>query len=381
MRSDAVFSGADAEVSPLHLPPDFAQALKLARAAVEAYLRGSLEEDVAACARRSPAAGQVAEAVRMLTLQGGKRFRPLLLLVAYGGMQGHSEEDVLPACDEALPAAAALELLQSYFLIHDDWMDGDATRRGGPTAHVWLRAQVGDIHLGDSLGIMAGDLACAWAQRMVAQTAIPSERVHAALLELSLIQADVLQGQVLDITAGVSLPTDQADAREAALAQQELLYHLKTGRYTVGGPLRLGALLAGASSEALAALEAFAAPLGVAFQLRDDLLDLFGREAEIGKPVGSDLRSGKRTCIVIEARQDPVLWAKVEPVFGHSDCSAQALEEALELLSRHPSRGVVEARLLTLCQEALRALEVLPIHPAARSILRGAVEALGWRQR
>src|SRR5262249_23537715 len=157
---------------------------------------------------------------------------------------------------------AALEILHAYLLVHDDWMDQDEVRRGGPSVHVMLRRAVSDDRLGDAAAILAGDFGSAMAQRLLLQVEAPAAHLAEAAKVFARIQEDVVLGQTLDLLD----PSCDVETK----------HDLKTGSYTVRGPLALGAALAGASDERRAALERFGAPLGVAFQLRDDLLGVFG---------------------------------------------------------------------------------------------------------
>jgi geranylgeranyl diphosphate synthase type I len=188
-------------------------------------------------------------------MRGGKRLRPAAL---YAGFRAVSA-DASP--DRTLDASAALELLQTYFLIQDDWMDGDEQRRGGPAVHVALAQKRGDVQLGASLAFLAADLASGFAWELLSVAPFPQGRLREALAIFGRTHFEVICGQQLDLLGHDDIA---------------LVHQLKTGSYTVRGPLCLGALLAGASAAQLEALERFGAPLGLAFQLRDDLLSAFG---------------------------------------------------------------------------------------------------------
>jgi geranylgeranyl diphosphate synthase, type I len=162
-----------------------------------------------------------------------------------------------------------------------------------------------------------------------------------------------------------------------------LVHDLKTGSYTVRGPLCLGALLADASREQLVALERFGAPLGLAFQLRDDLLSTFGTTSAIGKPVGNDLRAGKRTALVAEALRvlSPGDRAALEAVLGHPDASDRALAAATDLLVRSGVRDRAEERIQSLLADAARALEAGKFSEHGRALLLDLAQKLSLRQR
>jgi geranylgeranyl diphosphate synthase type I len=257
---------------------------------------------------------------------------------------------------DVVAACAGLEVLQSYLLVHDDWMDGDLERRGGPAVHVMLRRQVGQDHLGDALAILAGDLGNAYAWDLVIESAARAPSAAAVLSVFSRMQRDVVAGQALDLRASTDVTRMQ---------------QLKTGSYTVDGPLALGATLAGASPAQLDGLARFGVPIGEAFQVRDDLLGTFGDTAVTGKPVGNDLRAGKRTAIVREAETTVAEAdrAALTRVLGRADASETDIQAAMQMLERTGVRGRVETRLEALLNAALAALEAAPIDPRGRGLL------------
>lgn len=241
-------------VQPDGLPNPFLGLLERVRVSVDASLASVLARKVADATALGADVMALVSALSDLTLRGGKRFRPALLWATYHAVDEHGDDRA------ALDAGVALELLQTYLLVHDDWMDGDETRRGGPAVHAQLRQHYASIAMGDAAGILAGDYAAALALETLANARAPGERVAAALRVFAQIQQDAIRGQLLDL--GGRAPN------------VELMHDLKTGSYTVRGPMLIGAILAGASPEQLAAVRGFANPLGIAFQLRDDLLEL-----------------------------------------------------------------------------------------------------------
>lgn len=333
-------------------------------------VRASVDSDLAAVfeaerARAMALSGDASlvEALEALTMRGGKRLRPAVLVAA------HRAVDPAGSLEALLPACSALELLQSYLLAHDDWMDGDDTRRGGPSVHAALRAKVGDAHLGDSLAILAGDLGNAFALRQLMRTAAPRERVIAALEAFVDLSAEVVLGQQLDLQGSPDVSRMQ---------------RLKTGSYTVMGPLRLGALLGGATpgSAAMRALEAFAAPIGEAFQMADDLLGTFGDPRETGKSAGNDLRAGKRTALVraCEQRLSEADCVPLTKVLGVASASDVDIAAARELLVTSGAKRVVEESIAALTAEAITALSSDAISDLGRAQLTELAERLTRRR-
>ena len=183
------------------------------------------------------------------------------------------------------------------------------------------------------------------------------------------MQCDVVLGQILDVRGASSSPKDV-----------ETMHALKTASYTARGPLLLGAALAGATDAQRASLDAAAAPLGVAFQLRDDLLGAFGDPARTGKPRGGDLRQGKRNSLLLETSGDPHATAAIEAVLGRADAPEAAVVAALDAMVKSGAKERVEARLGALLAEARSILARASLVEPGRGLLIGAVDALGMRE-
>ncbi len=364
--NDSAVSGPEAAegLAPAGAAAAFAALGAEVRQAVEARLVELFAARGAEAGRYGADVGALFGAVRELTMRGGKRLRPALLVASYracGGEPGAAE-------GAAIGLGVALELLQTYLLIHDDWMDGDAVRRGGPSVHVMLGAHFESEAKGNASAILAGDYASALALEVASAALGAGERACEALACFSRVQQDVVFGQQLDV-GGRNDDVEQMHA-------------LKTGSYTVRGPLELGAICAGAGEARRRALAAYAGPLGVAFQLRDDLLGVFGSERETGKPRGGDLRAGKRTSVVAEAlsRLGPEGRAAFEGAFGREGARNGEVEAAIEALEGCGARGAVERRLGALVAEACRPLRAGALAGEGALLLEGAAWALTARQ-
>jgi geranylgeranyl diphosphate synthase type I len=344
---------------------NFEEFVARVRSEVDASLSEWLEGRVVQAASRGPDVEAVADAVRQLVLRGGKRLRPVLLAAAFEACGGESDAH---GASVVARAGAALELLQGYLLVHDDLMDGDDMRRGGPSVPAVMRERF--ARDGDAASIAAGDLACAWAQSALLELAIDPVRLVLAARELAVVQEEVVSGQVLDVRGEAS----NADEVEAVHA-------LKTASYTVRGPLAIGARLAGARPSQLAALTAFAKPLGVAFQLRDDVMGTFGNPRTMGKPSGGDLRRGKRTALVVEAMPDPDAWGSVARVLGRPEASDDEVSAAIASLEACGARARVEARIAALLRTARKALEHTDLTDGGRELLACAAVAMTERER
>jgi len=306
-------------------------------ARLESYLAGKRES----AAALSADSAELVEAIRVLTMRGGKRLRPAVLFAAFGAVRSDDDaDDVGPTVD----AAAALEVLQSYLLIHDDWMDGDDERRGGPAVHAAFAKRYASAHIGAAVAVLAGDLASAYAWDLLCGSPFPVDRLPEALTMFGVMQEEVVLGQQLDLIGAPNV---------------SLMQHLKTGSYTVRGPLGLGAVLGGGSAEQVSHLMRFGEPLGLAFQLRDDLLGTFGDPRATGKPAGNDLRAGKRTALIAAAERLLPTSARgpLDAVLGSANASEIDVAHATELLISSGARAEVERNLQTHVAAARAALE------------------------
>lgn len=317
-------------------------------ARLEAYLGEKRDE----AQRLSPRSALLVDGVEALTMRGGKRLRPALLAASHRAVAPEA------GLDATVDPGAALELLQSFLLIHDDWMDADDERRGGPAVHADFRARLGNAHLADSLAVLAGDLAGAYAWELFLAAPWPRDRVAQAQQRFLQIHKEVFFGQHLDLTA------DPDVAR---------MHQLKTGSYTVRGPLLLGAMLGEGSEAQLGALDRAAGPLGEAFQLADDLLGTFGDPKVTGKPAGNDLRAGKHNAVVAVARErlSEDARAAVELVLSMGiEADDTQVERAIGALEEGGVRTHVEARVTGLLDEADGVLAGAPLGAEGVAVLR-----------
>jgi geranylgeranyl diphosphate synthase type I len=343
-------------------PGPFHAMLDEIRREVDARLGKLFEQRLADTQSLGPDVSALIDALRDLTMRGGKRFRPALLFAAY-----HAVDDAAPDAI-AFEAGAALELLQTYLLVHDDWMDRDDVRRGGPAVHAMMARHHGSRTAGDAAGVLAGDYAAALAlETLLGAGALPERMVEAARI-FARIQQDAICGQELDLAG---------DAKDV-----EIMHDLKTGSYTVRGPMLLGATLAGASSAVMTRLLAFAHPLGVAFQLRDDLLGAFGDPAQTGKPPGSDIRAGKRTALFDEAlsRTPPRERSWLRDTVSRRDASDDEIAAVVAVYERCGARQAVERRLEQLVEKAIGALDESRLSKRGTSWLVAAATALTIRE-
>jgi geranylgeranyl diphosphate synthase, type I len=300
--------------------------------------------------------------VRRFVLTGGKRLRPMF---CYWGWRGAGAPD----SDRVIEAAAALELFHAFALIHDDIIDGSDLRRGEPSVHrVFARLHARSHWRGDpeafgrSTALLCGDLCAAWTDQMFHGCGLPPERVRQGYAVLARMRNEVIVGQYLDLVTG---------AREASLASALTVVRLKAARYTVTRPLQIGAGLAGAGPHLQAAYADFGDPLGDAFQLRDDVLGVFGDPAVTGKSILDDLRDGKPTAMMALARDraDPAQTARLRELFGKPELDPDGAAELRRIIVATGAREQIEQLIQARAETALAALAASPLAPEPREAL------------
>jgi len=233
---------------------------------------------------------KIIKEIQVFTLRGGKRIRSILMILSF---MGYSQDKNIKSERLIIKLSIIWELLQSFLLIHDDIIDNDDTRRGGPTVHVSLTKN-GDRKVGESYAIMAGDMLIFWAQKLLSDE-LSADRLKATLPFLAEIIYKVIYGEILDIK-----PWSFNSSREKLNKQIEHIHYLKTATYTTIGPMILGAMIAGADKSQLKKLNLITTQLGLAFQIQDDILGSFGNKEKTGKSDKSDFEQGKLTHLVLD---------------------------------------------------------------------------------
>jgi geranylgeranyl diphosphate synthase type I len=347
------------------MPDDLTELLDTAdlRQRVHKALAGFLATQVAELDAIGEELGPVGDALQEFVLEGGKRVRPAF---CYWGWRGAGEPD----SDAIVTAAGALELVHAGALIHDDVMDASDTRRGRPAIHRRFEG----LHrasrwggepeaFGTSSAILVGDLCLIWADQMLLASGLPAEALVRGRPTFDLMQSEVMAGQYLDVLEQARGGTSVERALRVA--------RYKTAKYTIERPLQLGAALAGAGDEVTAAYTAYGVPLGEAFQLRDDVLGVFGDPAETGKPAGDDLREGKRTVLVAMAAQraTPAQAGVLERGIGDPDLDAAGVDAIRAIIVETGALAEVERMVDDRRGEAVAALGGGTLDPAAGELL------------
>lgn len=301
----------------------------------------------------------VPAALRGFLAAGGKRLRPLLCVLGWHAADCGQGDDAA-----VIRTAAALEMFHAFCLIHDDIMDNSATRRGRPTVHRQVAARHGNDQLGTSAAILIGDMALAWSDELLHSAGHPPHRLAALRRVIDVMRQEVIYGQYLDLMTTLGPLTDQ----EAALH----VIRFKTAKYTVERPLHCGATMADAKADLHTALSRYALPLGEAFQLRDDLLGVYGRPDDTGKPVLDDLREGKHTVLLALAAQraDTAQRNLLDTLVGNQDLDHDGAARIRTVLDTTGARATVEDMIATRYTRALTALDAVPCPPPAAAALR-----------
>lgn len=309
------------------------------------------------------------DATRLITeartaVRGGKRFRAAFCHWGYRAIRPDVTDDAALA-----RACAALELLHASALVHDDFMDASDTRRGRPSTHRAFEAEHraagwrGDpVQFGAAAAILLGDLLLGWSEDMLRRSGFGADEVAAGLALFELCRSEVIAGQFLDVSVQARGHAD------VDTAMTVLRY--KSAKYSIERPLHIGAGLAGATPAQIEQLTRVGLPLGEAFQLRDDLLGVFGDPAQTGKPAGDDLVEGKRTVLVALTLD------------GASQAAAQRLDSALgtplsdadvaelrAIIDDSGARAQVEAVIGQLADRAVEALRAADLDEHATVVL------------
>ncbi|MDO5094877.1 MAG: polyprenyl synthetase family protein [Propionibacteriaceae bacterium] len=313
---------------------------------------------------------------------GGKRLRPAFCYWGYVAAAGHPADP-----GPLIRAAASLDVLHASLVVHDDLIDRSDTRRGEPAAH----RQYEDLHarvhgtgshedFGAAAAVLLGDALLAWSAELYESSGLPAADLGRARPLLQEMRSEVLLGQYLDVAAAYQ--TTRAAAEQT---QAERVLEYKSARYSVRRPLEIGALLGGAEPEGpvLAALGRFGSLLGGAFQLRDDVLGIFGDPSVTGKPAGDDLREGKRTLLVLEAlaRADERQRTVLDSVIGDRSPTSASLAEARTIIASTGALDVIEQHINERAQGALTALDGVALRDDAHAALVGLAERSIRRER
>ncbi len=320
--------------------------------ALEVYLK----EQIINLGELDPSGQEMVEIIGTFISGGGKRIRAALVDIGYQAAGGENRERILKP-------AIAMELLHAFFLVHDDIMDRSDLRRGQPTVHRVYKSKylkllkdsghIDDEHFAESMAILAGDMCCAMAYRALTESDFPSAQLIRATQTMHTMVDETVVGQILDILTPIKGMVGENEVMK--------IHRFKTACYTFRGPLQLGMVFAGASDEKLETISQYAMPIGIAFQIKDDLLGVFGTEAEVGKSVTSDLEEGKETLLTVYARAHgtPAQKKEIASLISKHPISMEELNRAREIFREIGAISYCEEKARELVQNGKKALESL----------------------
>ncbi|MCL2481960.1 MAG: polyprenyl synthetase family protein [Propionibacteriaceae bacterium] len=307
--------------------------------------------------------------------RGGKRMRPAFCYWGYVAVAGSDSNPPHAVMD----IASSLDLLHLFALVHDDLIDASDTRRGAPAAHRFFEnyhrenSWQGDSEeFGRNAALLLGDLLFGWSLAMVEQTTLSSERLKRARPYLDAMRSEVLAGQFLDVLHQV-----RPSADKDVVADAKLVMEFKTAKYTVSRPVQIGAALALASDGIQQGLGRFGAHVGYAFQMRDDLLGVFGDPAVTGKPAGDDLRQGKQTALIGYALKgaSPSEVTRLKQILGNPDVTEEAIDQARQILTDSGAVASTEKAIMREAAAGMKHLHRLDLSAEGAYALMALVHA------
>ena len=318
-------------------------------------------------------------------LQGGKRFRALFAYWAWAAAlpKGSNASELIEQANGIVGIASALEIFHAAALVHDDLMDQSDTRRGKPAIHKRfenMHVEKGFLgepeRFGQSGSVLVGDLMLNWSSEVfgAAVTSAPSAEIETNCRnEFSKMRFEVMAGQYLDVLEENAAPLRSlADA--VTMAEKVMLY--KTAKYSLEAPLLIGASFAGADENTLRGFSNFGIPLGLAFQIRDDILGVFGDPEVTGKPAGDDLREGKRTVLVaLTLQNSSTSIARIfNDLLSERDLEAEQIEFMQQTIRDSGALEKTERMMQEYGDRALEVLETLDLEPVAKGKLQDLAE-------
>lgn len=304
-------------------------------------------------------------AIEELVCRYGKRLRPVLTIFAYQAAGGKN----ISAVEKA---SIALELFHNFLLVHDDIIDQDAMRHQGPSLHEVYRRYhrqhrlVGDArHFGESMAIVLGDILASYCNTILIQSGFPLAQRQAVLLQMNRATKEVGFGQNFDILAGA----------KKRVTEKEILriHYYKTAKYTVENPIKVGGIFGNMNKTALDRLSHYSIPLGIAFQIQDDILGMFANEKKLGKPVGSDLREGKQTLLITRVFRYGTASQKkrLRRLFGKKNLTVAEINEARKIIVDTGSLSYSKKLAEQYAAEAKHVIRHTGLQRAGREFLEG----------
>lgn len=320
---------------------------------------------IAEAAKKDPFVTDTLKYAKQMTMAGGKRIRPALMYWGYMGSGGQEEEKIIKTC-------VAIELIHVFLLIHDDIIDRDQIRHGIDTMQEHYR-KIGKRmfpgadhdHFGNSIAIIVGDMIGALGNQIIFDSQFPPELIMRALSHLQTIVSLTVIGQSKDI---------YMEYKKKATEKEILsMYEYKTARYTIEGPLQMGAILGGASAEEIKNISQYSIPIGIAFQIQDDILGIFGTEKKIGKSIGADIKEGKQTLLLVKARElaDKEQKEVIEKCLGNKNLAKTEIIQFQDVIRDTGALSYAKQKAEDLIRQGKEGIEKSSLDQSAKDFLLG----------
>lgn len=312
--------------------------------------------------------------VKKLILAGGKRLRPAFMYYGYLAAGGKEKNEILKT-------SASIELVHIFLLIHDDVIDKDKKRHGLDTVNARYK-KIGEKifpgvdhnHFGNSMAIIVGDMISALGNQILYEAELDPKLIIQALHKL----------QSLISMTGIGEAQDVYMEYKKKASEEEILamYENKTAKYTIEGPLHLGAILGGADKHLLKILTDYSLPIGIAFQIQDDILGVFGNEAKLGKSVGSDIESGKQTLLVVKAREKADRNQKkiFDETLGKKNLTQKEIENFRSVIKETGALDYAKKMSMNLILQGRKAIKKSKIKKESKEFLIGIAEYMVSRE-
>lgn len=354
---------------------NFQQTLGGLKVAIDKELCHHFDVAIAEAMKKDVLIAEALEHTKKIALAGGKRIRGALLCQSYFGVGGKERKKILKV-------AAAIELVHLFLLVHDDIIDRGDLRHNQATLHKMFEKKYRKKitaekaqHFGESIAIIVGDLLQAIANKIILEAGLSRDETMCALVQLQKIVSLTIIGQSQDIAIEYSKNVSQEDV----LA----MYENKTAKYTFEGPLHVGAMLAGCNDKkTLQSLSAYAVPLGIAFQIQDDILGVFGKEKKIGKSVASDIEEGKQSLLVVKARLAGTASQKKElnAILGKKNLKNEEIIRFQDILISTGALSYAQDLAVQYLNKGKKEIEKVVILPETKEFYVGLVEYLEKRE-
>jgi geranylgeranyl diphosphate synthase type I len=317
---------------------------------------------------------EIIENLEKFTLNSGKRIRPILFYFGYiiGGGKDKSE---------ILKTSIAIELIHSYLLIHDDIIDRDNFRHGNFSMHhSYAKKAENDFkninskHFGISMAIIAGDLASTFGYEILTNSNFSIDLKAKAIKKLNQIISNTIAGEALDV-----ILVEYSDVDVDRIFEMQ---KYKTAKYTIEGPLHTGAILAGADEKFLDSLSRYAIPIGIAFQIQDDIIGVFGNEKKIGKPVGSDIKEGKKTLLFAKAleKANDIQKQILNNTLGNKSINIDDIDNVRDIIIKTGSLEFSKNKAIELVREAKKNLNNLEFSEENKKFLNNLADFIVQRK-